>query len=173
MSNEAFGRMLDEYVREMQAIIVAHGGYIEDVSGDGILGYAGNFDSGGKRQDAIAVVALCIEMRRRLAALVPEFRQRYGLKSDLNVRIGISSGEATVGRTAGARAIYTANGDIVNLGAKLEKKVGEICATGGILVSQATADLIGDAYDLEPHRIEVEGAPLAVYRVMSVADKAV
>lgn len=165
MGNDAFGRMIDEYVREMQAIIEEQGAYIEDVSGDGILGYAGNFESRGRKQDAAAVVSICVLMRARLAELAPRFRELYGLPGDLNVRIGISSGEATVGRTAGARAIYTANGDIVNLGAKLEKKVADLSATGGILISQATADLVGDDFNLARHRVDVEGRKIEAFLV--------
>ena len=166
MGKEAFGQMIDEYVREMQKIIKAHGGYIEDVSGDGILGYVGNFDSTGPKADAVAVVSMCVEMRRRLKALAPRFRDLYGLPGELRVRIGISSGEAMVGKTAGARAIYTANGDVVNLGAKLEKRVGEVSPNGGILVSRETADLLSGLFELEPHTLDIEGRSIETFLVI-------
>jgi class 3 adenylate cyclase len=165
MGKEQFSRMINEYVREMQEIIKAHGGYMEDVSGDGILGYVGNFETKGPERDAVEVVAMCLKMQERLAELVPRFRSAYGLPGDLRMRIGISSGEATVGKTAGARAIYTANGDVVNLGAKLERKIAEISSTGGILVSQATADLTRDRFYFTAHEIEIGGTRLKAYTV--------
>ena len=167
MTKEAFGRMLNEYVREMQLIIKSRGGYIEDISGDGIFGYIGNFESHGREKDAIAVVTMCIEMRQRLTDLNHRFRELYGLDRDLDVRIGISSGEATVGRTEGARAIYTANGDVVNLGAKLERKISEIKPDGGILISGTTAGLVQGRFDLSRHELEIEGIGMDVFFVES------
>lgn len=165
MSRESFGRMINDYMHEMQMIIKSRGGYIEDISGDGIFGYLGNFDTRGPEQDAIDVVTMCVEMRQRLASLNLRFREMYGLDRDLNVRIGISTGEATVGRSSGVRALYTANGDVVNLGAKLERKVDDISADGGILISEATADYVAGTVDLVRHEIEVEGSRIVAFEV--------
>lgn len=169
MNETAYGAMINRYVQEMQDIIKSHRGFIEDVSGDGILGYVGNFDSAGPAKDAIDAVELCVHMRARLAQLVPVFQATHGLPSDLGVRIGICSGEATVGKTAGARAIYTANGESMNLAAKLEKKVAEVAPAGGILISRATADLVGDRFELTPYSLDIEGSRIEAYLVQDAA----
>ncbi len=165
MGKERFGHMIHEYVREMQRIIKARGGYIEDVSGDGILGYVGNFASNGPERDATEVVEMCLEMRLRLTELLPRFRELYGLPNDLCVRIGVSSGEAAVGKVSGARALYTANGDVVNLGAKLEDKVRDIAPSGGILISHTTARLVGDRFPLTAHELDVDGLRIKAFLV--------
>lgn len=166
MNEQAFGDMLQEFVGRMQQVIKSYDGYLEDISGDGIFGYLGNFVSLGPKGDALHAVTAAIEMQAQLAALVPEFVDRYGLPETLKMRIGISSGEAQVGKTSGARAIYTANGDIVNLGAKLEQKLKDLREAGGILLSEATAELVKDRFDLVPHAVVIEGHGTTVYSLL-------
>jgi len=167
MNEESFGAMLQEFVGEMQRIVKAHRGYLEDISGDGIFGYVGNFDSQGAEADAAEVVAMANAMQARLAELSAEFEDRYGLPEPLYMRIGVSSGEALVGKTSGARAIYTANGDIVNLGAKLEQKLKELSETGGVLLSARSAELVDGRFDLTPHTVTLEDQDMTVYLVNS------
>ena len=165
MDQENYGTMINTYVREMQTIIKAHGGYIVDVSGDGILGYFGNFGTRGEKEDAVRCVTMASEMVAKLEELVPRFKETYSLPEDLYMRVGISSGEAMVGKTEGARAIYTANGDVVNLGAKLEKKVKDISAKGGILLSESTGRCVAGDFRLEPLEMDIEGEALVAYAV--------
>jgi class 3 adenylate cyclase len=165
MDQENYGNMINAYVHEMQSIIKAHGAYIEDISGDGILGYFGNFGTHGEIQDAARCVTMAWEMVAKLEDLVPGFKKTYGLPEDLHIRVGISSGEAMVGKTEGARAIYTANGDVVNLGAKLEKKVEDISARGGILLSESTGRCVAGDFRLELHEMDIEGEALVAYAV--------
>jgi class 3 adenylate cyclase len=165
MDQENYGTMINTYVREMQTIIKAHGGYIEDVSGDGILGYFGNFGTRGEKEDAVRCVTMASEMVAKLEELVSGFKETYSLPEDLYMRVGISSGEAMVGKTEGARAIYTANGDVVNLGAKLEKKVKDISAKGGILLSESTGRCVAGDFRLEQLEMDIEGEALVAYAV--------
>jgi class 3 adenylate cyclase len=165
MDQDAYGQMINAYVREMQAIIKEAGAYIEDISGDGILGYFGNFNSRGPTGDALCAVAMAREMQARLSLLVPGFMSAYGLPEDLYMRIGIASGDAMVGKTDGARTIYTANGDVVNLGAKLEKAVKEISTTGGILINEATGRAVDADYSLEEHTMTIEGEALTAFSI--------
>jgi class 3 adenylate cyclase len=169
MDRDAYGRMINAYVHAMQAIIKGAGAYIEDISGDGVLGYFGNFETQGAEADAARAVAMAQGMQFRLAELVPTFKRDFGLPENLAMRIGMASGEAMVGKTAGARAIYTANGDVVNLGAKLEKAVKEVSPGGGILLSEAMGRAIvgGITPEIARHRHEmvIEGEPVITFLV--------
>jgi class 3 adenylate cyclase len=104
-------------------------------------------------------------MQLRLADLSNEFQSRYGLSEPLRMRIGISSGNALVGKTAGVRAIYTANGDIVNLGAKLEQRLRDLTDGGGILISEQTAALVEGHFALDRHILIIEGQEMGAYMV--------
>jgi len=165
MSDSAFGTMIQEFVGEMQRIIKTRRGYLEDISGDGIFGYLGNFESQGPEADAVDAVEMARIMQARLIELSAEFETRFDLPETLLMRVGISSGEALVGKTAGARAIYTANGDIVNLGAKLEQKLKELSDAGGILISAETAKLVAGHFVLTPHEVAIEGEDMTAYTV--------
>jgi PAS domain-containing protein/class 3 adenylate cyclase len=165
MNEDSFGTMIQEFVGEMQRVIKAHQGYLEDISGDGIFGYIGNFDSRGSESDAGEAIVMALEMQLRLADLSNEFQSRYGLSEPLRMRIGISSGNALVGKTAGVRAIYTANGDIVNLGAKLEQKLRDLTNTGGILISEQTAALVEGHFALDHRIVTIEGQKMGAYMV--------
>jgi class 3 adenylate cyclase len=165
MNEESFGTIIQEFVGEMQRVIKVHRGYLEDISGDGIFGYIGNFNSRGSETDATDAVVMAVEMQLRLAELSTEFQSRYGLPEPLRMRIGISSGDALVGKTAGARAIYTANGDIVNLGAKLEQRLRDLTDAGGILISEQTAALVEEHFALTPRAVTIEGQEVNAYMV--------
>ena len=165
MNEESFGALIQEFVGEMQRVIKAHRGYLEDISGDGIFGYIGNFDSRGSESDAGEAIVMALEMQLRLADLSNEFQSRYGLSEPLRMRIGISSGNALVGKTAGVRAIYTANGDIVNLGAKLEQRLRDLTDGGGILISEQTAALVEGHFALDRHIVIIEGQEMGAYMV--------
>jgi len=165
MNDDSFGIMIQEFIGEMQRVIKAHRGYLEDISGDGIFGYIGNFDSRGSESDAAEAIVMALEMQARLAALSTEFQSRYGLSEHLRMRIGISSGDALVGKTAGVRAIYTANGDIVNLGAKLEQRLRDLTDDGGILISEQTAALVEGHFALDHHIVTIEGQEMGAYMV--------
>jgi len=165
MDEDSYGEMIQKFVGEMQRVIKAHRGYLEDISGDGIFGYIGNFDSRGSELDAAEAIVMALEMQLRLADLSNEFQSRYGLSEPLRMRIGISSGNALVGKTAGVRAIYTANGDIVNLGAKLEQRLRDLTDDGGILISEQTAALVEGHFALDHHIVTIEGQEMGAYMV--------
>jgi len=165
MNGDTFGTIIQEFVSDMQRVIKAHRGYLEDISGDGIFGYIGNFDSRGSELDVADAVVMALEMQLRLAELSTEFQSRHGLSEPLRMRIGISSGDALVGKTAGVRAIYTANGDIVNLGAKLEQKIRDLTDVGGILISEQTAALVEGCFALTHRAVTIEGQEVNAYIV--------
>lgn len=165
MSEEFFGTLVQEFVGEMQRIIKLYRGYLEDISGDGIFGYIGNFNSLGSEKDAADAVLMALEMQEQLAELSTEYQSLYKLSEPLAMRIGMSSGNALVGKTAGVRAIYTANGDIVNLGAKLEQKLKDVTGAGGILISEQTAELVKGRFALTQQNIVIEGQESVAYMV--------
>jgi class 3 adenylate cyclase len=165
MDAKIYGQMIDEYARAMQEIIQQQGGYLEDISGDGILAYVGNFESAGDQQDARAVVDMAVEMQRKLEALNAEFATTYHPPRPLKARIGINSGEALVGKVEGSRAIYTANSEAVNLAAKLEQGMKQIEPNGGILIGAKTAELVGETHEMQPHSLALEGGDVSVFVV--------
>ena len=169
MEAEQFGAMIQQFVREMQRVIKAHRGYLEDISGDGIFGYVGNFDSRGPVQDAVSVVTLACDMQSRLKELNDTFRHRYDLPEPLATRICISSGEALVGETDAVRAVYTANSESVNLGSKLEQAMKRV-ANGGVLMSAETTALVSGRFEVSEHTVSIDGHEVKAYSVNTASD---
>jgi class 3 adenylate cyclase len=83
---------------------------------------------------ALAIQAAMAEYGARLAR---EHRVEF------RMRIGLNSGTVVVGRIGdNLRMDYTAQGDTVNLAARLE----QVCAPGGVLVSETTRRLAAGVF---------------------------
>ncbi len=67
----------------------------------------------------------------------------------VKIGCGITTGEATCGVVGAERRLeYTVIGDTVNLSARLESTTKEFGVP--ILISEATAQLLGDEYEMKP-----------------------
>jgi adenylate cyclase len=67
----------------------------------------------------------------------------------VKIGCGIHTGQATCGVVGAERRLeYTVIGDTVNLSARLESTTKEFGVP--ILISEATAQLLGDAYEMKP-----------------------
>lgn len=116
-------RLLNEYFGTMAEPIREGDGVIDKFIGDAIMAYWGEPFVEEKVQASNAVVAGLMQRR-----LIHEFREKVpeilGIRLDtidIEMRIGIATGQAVVG-TVGSRAHrnYTVMGDIVNLASRLE-----------------------------------------------------
>jgi class 3 adenylate cyclase len=120
------------------------------------------------RDQAIRAVRMAMEMQSRLVTLREKWL-REGLETAVEIRIGINTGQATIG-TFGSpeRMDYTAIGRQVNLAARLQAH----CEPGRILVSHSTYALIRDDIAcVSRGEIRVKGFehPLRVYEIVSEA----
>ena len=97
-------------------------------------------------------------MQRGMAPLNRDLKT-LGL-SEIAIGIGINTGTVTVGYIGSReRTDYTAIGDAVNLGARLEKQA----EPGQILISRSTLDAIGGQFPVRPcDRIKVKGKQKSV-----------
>ena len=124
-------------------MIFAHGGTLDKFIGDAIMAFWGapvaHPDHGRLAVDA------AIEMSAALEAMRGEIDELGALGDSLDVGIGIHTGRAVVGFIGSDdRLDYTAIGDTVNLASRIE---GLTKGIARILVSQATRDAVGDAYE--------------------------
>ncbi len=104
-------------------------------------------------------------------------------RPEIKIGVGINSGEATCGVVGAERRLeYTVIGDTVNLASRLESATKDVGVS--ILISEATARLLDDSYEVEalgelkvkgksantsiytvkPKKIDIEKTPPAIDR---------
>lgn len=157
--------LLNNYLTEMSKIVFSHGGTIDKFIGDSVMVFFGDPESKGTKKDAIACVSMAIEMRRHMIVLQQRWRSQ-GIKSPLEIRMGINTGFCTVGNFgAENRMDYTIIGKEVNLASRLESA----SEAGEILISYETYSLVKEVISCrERGQIQAKGfsKPVTVYQVV-------
>lgn len=161
--------LLNEYLSEMGDIIKEEGGYLDKFIGDAIVAF---WNAPVEQPDhAARACRAALRCQRRLAERRAEWRERYG--ADVRMRIGVNTGEVTVGNMGSRdRFNYTVLGDAANLASRLE---GANKAFGTFLmVSETTwARTNGEVMGRELCRLTVVGRkqPVTVYEVLGLRDE--
>src|SRR5690606_31048293 len=100
----------------------------------------GNPNNSGQQGHAVALVTKASDARKHMKIMRQKWRSQ-GIKTPLEIRMGISTGYTTVGNFgAENRMDYTIIGKEVNLASRLES----LAEPGEILVSYETFSLIKD-----------------------------
>lgn len=143
---EKLAALLNEYLSEMTAIALKHGGAIDKFVGDAILIHFGHYRSMGVAEDACAAVAMAIEMQLRMRELSAIWIER-GYSEPFQMRCGINTGFVAVGNFGSeARLEYTVIGSNANLASRIQAQA----SPGGILVGHATWALVRTRFRLSP-----------------------
>lgn len=143
---ERVKRLVDGAFARLVTEIERFGGRVDKVMGDGILALFGA--PVAHEDDPDRAVRSAIEMHRCLAAYVTE---QTDLEHDVQLRIGVNTGEVVVGSVSGSDD-YTAMGDVVNVASRLQS----MAPPGGIYVGSHTATLLSPAIE----RVRVADADL-------------
>jgi adenylate cyclase len=142
---------LNGYMETITELVIAHGGIVDDYTGDGLKADFGvplaRTSEAEIRQDAVHAVRCALAIERELRCL----NQRY-VEQQLptaRMRIGICTGPVVAGSLGSAqRSKFTTLGDPVNIAARLESAAKELVIPGFttspccILVSEATTQYL-------------------------------
>jgi len=165
MEPEGLTELLNTYFTEMSQIALRFGGTIDKFVGDSIMIFFGDPTSRGAKADTEACVAMAIEMRKHMTVLRQKWKSQ-GIRTPLEIRMGISTGFCTVGNFgADNRMDYTIIGKEVNLASRLEA----LAEPSEILVSYETFSLIKDKIMCrDKGEITVKGfmRPVPIYEVV-------
>jgi adenylate cyclase len=157
LSPEDLKEYINQYLTDMSAIIRHHRGTLDKYIGDAIMAFWGApvADADHARQGIITA----LEMQRECVKLREKFRARGW--PEFNIGIGLNSGPVRVGDMGSqVRKAYTAMGDAVNLSSRLEGRTKTYGV--GILVGEATRELVKDVVYRELDLIRVKGKDTAV-----------
>ena len=162
---EALTDLLNTYLNEMSKIALKHGGTIDKFVGDSVMVFFGDPATQGAKNDALAAVAMAIDMRKHMKVLWQQWRGQ-GINKPLEIRMGINTGYCTVGNFgASTRMDYTIIGREVNLASRLENAA----EAGEILISHESYSLVKDVIMCrDKGQINVKGfsRPVQIYQVV-------
>lgn len=165
MEAESLTDILNTYLTEMSKVALKHGGTIDKFIGDSVMVFFGDPKSNGTKRDALACLAMAIDMRRHMQVLRKKWIEQ-GIKTPLQIRMGINTGYCTVGNFGTeSRMDYTIIGKEVNLASRLESSA----EAGEILISADTYDLVKDKIMCRlKGKIQIKGfsQPVATYQVI-------
>jgi adenylate cyclase len=141
--------MLRSYYELAAPLIARFGGEIEHFTGDGIMA---RFH--GRPDHPLRAARTALELQREMARVLeahPEWPR---------LRVGVNSGQAVVRELGGrGHVTYSAVGDAVNVGARLES----LAPVGGVLVGEATYRRLPDGTVAEAMPgLRVKGKDVAV-----------
>ncbi|MCY7399850.1 MAG: AAA family ATPase [Nocardioides sp.] len=138
--------LLERFYDAMSAEIVETGGTVEKFAGDAVMAVFGA--PVAQEDHAERALHASLSMLRRLAEL---------FEGQLQLRIGVNTGEVVVGRPREGSSFVT--GDAVNVAARLE----QAAAPGEIVVGRRTVASVRGAFEFdEPQRVEAKGKPAGV-----------
>ena len=158
-------RVLRDYLTDMTAVILAHGGTLDKYMGDGIMAFFGDAEpeGGGEaaeenrvERNAAGAVRAALAMQKKMAELNANWMS-LGQEPHL-IRIGINTGVVTVGNLGTEYLMdYTVIGPEVNKAQRLESAA----EPGGILLARRTYALARKQgvlpEDLPPKVVNLKG----------------
>jgi adenylate cyclase len=164
MSPEDVVTFLREYLTVMTEAVFTHGGTVDKYIGDAIMAlYNVPFEA---PDHAAQAVRTALAFQERLKPLAERFAARYG--GTLACGVGIHTGDAVVGTIGSEQRLeYTAIGDTINLGSRLEGLTKDFNVP--IIISEATylevRDLFGTR-DLGEVTVKGKAIPVKIYAVL-------
>ena len=164
MQPEEVVAFLREYLTVMTQAVFNHGGTVDKYIGDAIMAlYNVPFDA---PDHALRAVRTALEFQERLQPLAERFAARHG--GTLACGVGIHTGDAVVGTIGSEQRLeYTAIGDTINLGSRLEGLTKEFSVP--IIISEATYAEVRDhfgARDLGEVTVKGKVIPVKIYAIV-------
>ena len=161
---EQVAEMLREYLTEMTEIVFRNGGTVDKYIGDCVMAlYNVPFED---PQHAIKAVRTGLEFQERTLAVSKRWEEKLGIA--IRNGVGINTGEAVVGTLGSKQRLeYTAIGDTINLGARLESITKDY--KSNIIISESTWALVKDHFvtkELGDVTVKGKTRPVKIYAVL-------
>jgi len=161
---EQVAEMLREYLTEMTEIVFRNGGTVDKYIGDCVMAlYNAPFPD---PDHAVKAVRTGLEFQEKTLEVSRRWEEKLGVQ--IRNGVGINTGEAVVGTMGSRQRLeYTAIGDTINLGARLESITKEYGV--GIIVSEYTHKLLKDEFmtrELGEVIVKGKSQPVKIFGVL-------
>ena len=160
--------ILKEYLTEMVEIIIQNRGIVDKFVGDEIMALYGTPVK--LENSALAACKTAVQMRIRFNELCAKW-QKEG-KETFEIGIGINTGTAVVGNLGSEQIFdYTAIGDTINLGARLENINKEYETDNKIIISEHTYTKVEPFVDvryLDEVKVKGKNISVKIYELVNI-----
>jgi class 3 adenylate cyclase len=147
------------------AVVKRYGGTVDKFTGDGIMAVFGA--PAALEDHAIRACLAALGIQEEAKRLAANIRERDGV--DLQLRMGLNSGEVIAGEIGSGAMGYTAVGEQVGMAQRMES----VAPPGAVMLSASTARLVDDAASLgEPELVQIKGgeAPVPACRLLGMSE---
>ena len=167
---EELVNFLNEYLSDMTNIIIDNGGVVDKYIGDAIMAFWGApLD---EKDHAKLACKTSLQMINRLELLRKRWKDEG--KQEINIGCGINSGEAVIGNMGSDKRFdYTAMGDAVNLGSRLEGLTKQYGVN--IIISENTKKYVNDEFlvrELDFVAVKGKKEPIKIYELLCLKNDA-
>ena len=148
------------------AVVTRYGGTVDKFTGDGIMAVFGA--PVALEDHAVRACLAALGIHEETVRLATEVKDRDGI--DLQLRVGLNSGQVIAGEIGSGPFGYTAVGEQVGMAQRMES----VAPPGGVMLSVSTARLVDGAAALdEPEIVRIKGAdePVTVYRLLGMGEQ--
>src|SRR5246127_5302467 len=163
---ERLREMMADLADRCAAVVQRYGGTVDKFTGDGIMAVFGApiaFED-----HAVRACLAALGIQEEAKGLAIEVRDRDGV--DLQLRVGLNSGQVIAGEIGSRSLGYTTIGEQVGMAQRMES----VAAPGGVMLSASTAQLVEGAAALtDPELVQIKGAdgPVPARRLLSMGKR--
>ncbi|MGZ4511986.1 MAG: adenylate/guanylate cyclase domain-containing protein, partial [Mycobacterium sp.] len=148
---ERLREIMGELVERAAAVVQRFGGRVDKFTGDGIMAVFGAPIA--LEDHAFRACLAALGIQEEGARVAGEVARRD--KVDLQLRVGLNSGQVIAGEIGSGAFGYTAIGEQVGMAQRMES----VAPPGGVMLSESTARLVDDAATLaDPEMVSIKGA---------------
>jgi class 3 adenylate cyclase len=162
---ERLREIMTELVTHAAVVVQRYGGTVDKFTGDGIMAVFGA--PAALEDHAIRACLAALGIQEETARLAAEVKDRDGV--DLQLRVGLNSGQVIAGEIGSGSFGYTTIGEQVGMAQRMES----VAPAGGVMLSESTARLVEGAATLcEVERVRIKGSdqPLSAQRLLGVPE---
>jgi class 3 adenylate cyclase len=162
---ERLREIMADVVDRCAAVVQRYGGTVDKFTGDGVMAVFGA--PVALEDHALRACLAALGVQEETARLAVEVRERDGV--ELQLRVGLNSGEVIAGEIGSRGWGYTTVGEQVGMAQRMES----VAPPGAVMLSESTARLVVGAAVLgEPELVQIKGAeaPVSVRRLMGIGD---
>ena len=164
---ERLREIMTELVKHASVVVQRYSGTVDKFTGDGIMAVFGA--PVALEDHAFRACLAALDLQAQAKRLAVDVKGRDGV--DLQLRVGLNSGEVIAGEIGSGAVGYTAIGEQVGLAQRMESAA----PPGGAMLSESTARLVDEAVVLdETELVRIKGSelPVPARRLLGLAEHA-